>query len=65
MKKAVLKTGGPITVALIDDGIEVTEIRFDKSIMMTGRSFSPKPMEKSSDKNAYFPWYLSSKGHST
>lgn len=56
LKKAVQETGGPITVALIDDGIEVTEIRFDKSIVMSGRSFFPKPPEKSSDKNTYFPW---------
>lgn len=65
LKKAVKDTGGPITVAIIDDGIEVTEIRFDKSIVITGRSFFPKPLERSSDKNTYLPWYLSSKGHST
>lgn len=65
LKKAVDETDGPITVALIDDGIEVTEIRFDKSIVITGRSFYPKPQERSSDKSTYLPWYLSSKGHST
>lgn len=65
LKKAVDTTGGPITVALIDDGIEVTEIKFDESIVLTGRSFSPKPLERSSDKATYYPWYLSSKGHST
>ncbi|KAL2287039.1 hypothetical protein FJTKL_06063 [Diaporthe vaccinii] len=65
LKKAVDETDGPITVALIDDGIEVTEIRFDKSIVITGRSFYPKPQERTSDKSTYLPWYLSSKGHST
>ncbi|KAG6361334.1 hypothetical protein INS49_009559 [Diaporthe citri] len=65
LKKAVDETGGRITVALIDDGIEVTEIRFDKSIVITVRSFYPKPQERTSDKSTYLPWYLSSKGHST
>lgn len=76
LKKAVQETGGPITVALIDDGIDMakiqfdnsidmTKIQFDESIVMTGKSFAPRPSERSSDKITYFPWYISSGGHST
>lgn len=65
MRRSIEETGGPILVALIDDGIEVAEIRLDKSVSLTGRSFFPKPLEKNSDKNVSYPWYWSSKGHGT
>lgn len=50
---------GPITVALIDDGIQLLGVRFD-DVSLTGRSFHPKPWNAD-----YFPWYLSSGGHGT
>ncbi|KUI69258.1 Major intracellular serine protease [Cytospora mali] len=54
-------SGGPITVALIDDGIEVMGVKLDDYVSLTGRSFHRKP----SDQDVYVPWYLSSGGHGT
>lgn len=65
LKSAVAETGGPVTVALIDDGIEVTEIHFDKDIQLTGKSFFPKPPKKNSSKCTFLPWYYSERGHGT
>lgn len=65
LERAIVETGGPITVALIDDGIEVTEIHFDKDMQLTGKSFFPKPPKKNSSKSTFFPWYYSERGHGT
>lgn len=57
-----LPTGsGPITVALIDDGVDLLEACPDKSVSLTGRSFHPKPYPS----DDYLPWYFSSGGHGT
>jgi hypothetical protein len=59
--KCIKELGGPIVVALIDDGIEVKELKLEKHGNITGRSFYRKPL----DPDVYFPYYLSSGGHGT
>lgn len=61
LTQAIEKLGGPVSVALIDDGIEVLEVKFDESVSLTGRSFHPNPRHSGD----YFPWYHSSGGHGT
>lgn len=61
LREAIEELGGPITVALIDDGIELLEVRLDESMSLTGRSFHPKAWHSGD----YLPWYLSSGGHGT
>lgn len=63
LKKAIAETGGPITVALIDDGIEMSQISFDQEVQeqLNGKSF----FQNRKDTSKILPWHSSGQGHGT